>query len=166
MKRTLTEVQRNFLVSVLSAMVVRGGPVSVKEIRGFYGHSDSRVRSHIKSLQRGGFLCCVGKARVKKFVPSSDGVDAVFDLIRNDPRFDDLERYGVGGKCQKPGCERLADDFFRDGYYCRRCMMGHDDDSDMRDIRETHESGWYSKSILGQALDMINPTHGEDMEDL
>jgi len=162
----LTGVQKKFLVSVLSAIVDNGGPVSVPEIRDVHGQSESRIRSHIKTLQRGGYLCCVGKSKVKKFVPSISGLDAVFDLIYEDPRYDDLEKLCVGGRCQRSGCNNLADDFFKDGYYCRLCIIGHNDESDMADIRRSHELRWFAPSVLGQALDMINPTYGDDIDDL
>jgi predicted DNA-binding transcriptional regulator len=164
-KKLLTNIQKDFLVSMLYAIVEKGGPVSVEEIKGYHGKSDSRVRSHLKALSRRGLMRCVGKAKVKKYVLSDEGVDSINDRICNNPTFDNLEGLCIGGKCQRVGCSSEAVDFFRDGYYCRKCIIGHDDASDLMDIRMRHEMTWCTPSMGSQLLEMVAPTFGEDLLD-
>ena len=121
--KILTKVQKEFLLSMLRAIVENEGPVSVKEIQWCHGKSDSRVRSHIKSLVSNGHIICMGKARSNKYVPTDIGIEAVEGSIVDDPFFDDIDGYCVGGECQTYGCKNPAEDFFRGSYYCRRCII-------------------------------------------
>jgi hypothetical protein len=59
----------------------------------------------------------------------------------------------------------MAEDYWRDGYYCRDCIVGHDAVSDTRDLRERFERTISPQSPAGQLLELVWPTHGEDMDE-
>lgn len=164
--KQLTPVQKHFLLSLLQAMSDTGGPVSTSDIRQLHGKSDSGVRSHIRRMTEGGYITCVGKFSQKKmFVSTQKGMDAVADEIQGNPILsimDTVDSFCIGGQCQTVGCEHPAEDFYRDGFYCRRCIIGYDEDDDIRDIRRYHEGRWGVGSIAGQVLEAATPLNSED----
>jgi len=158
-KKSLTPQQHLFMKALQEAIAKWNAPVSVDQIRIQLEKSDSRVRSHIKILMRRGYVCCVGKARVKRYVPSMLWLEE----IDQDEAFDELELPCVGGGCEKPGCSKLAEDYWRDGYYCRDCIMGHDAESDALDIRRQYIMRLSPPSSAGLLLEQVWPTYNEDM---
>jgi len=130
--KKLTPQQYIFLQALQRAITMWNHPVSVRQIRVQLKKSDSRVRSHIKVLSEKGYVCCVGKARVKRYVPS------VLWFEELDDKSKEIERLKpwAGGYCMTSGCNQKAEDYWRDGYYCRDCIIGHDSVSDTKDLRE------------------------------
>lgn len=154
----LTRLQNVFMDALQAAINAAGTPVSVEEIRGILHKSDSRVRSHIKVLMADGYICCVGKARVKRYVPSdlylrASGIEA------------NSEHPWMGGYCQTLSCKRKAEDYWRDGYYCRDCIVGGDSVSDTMDLRRRFEANLGVSSSAGEWLDQVWPTYDEDVEE-
>ena len=143
--------------------VVEDTAVSIDEIKKELRKSDSRVRSHIKTLNRKGMIRCVGKAKVKKFSPSRDGLEAMYSEIFEDPKYDDLEDCCIAGECMTSGCSRVAEDYWRDGYYCRGCIIGLDVLGDRLDIKKWHEKSWVAPSGAGQVLEMVQPSYSDDI---
>jgi hypothetical protein len=159
----LTDVQIEFMKALCRAIISHKGPVSVDDIKRELGKSDSRVRSHIKALIGKGMICCVGKARVKRFSPSMGGVEVISSDIFEDPDYDELETFCIAGVCMTSGCGQAAEAFWRGGYYCRKCIIGKDDAADRADIRKWHELTWGTPSGAGAALEMVQPTYSEDI---
>jgi hypothetical protein len=164
--KTLTPVQKKFLLSLLQAISDIGGPVSTSDIRNIHGKSDSGVRSHIRRMTNRGYITCVGKLSQKKmFVPTQKGMDAIADEIHDHPILsimDTVDSFCIGGQCHTVGCERPAEDFYRNGFYCRRCIIGHDEEEDIRDIRKYHEGRWGVGSIAGQVIEAATPLRSDD----
>jgi hypothetical protein len=145
----LTTIQKDFLMALLSAVVDKRGPVSIAEVQRCHEVSSSRARSCIKALLKKKCLLYVGKAGgIKRFAPSVQAIELVHGEIGDNPKYDDIDALCscIGGRCQNEGCENLAEDFFRDGYYCRRCIIGHDDETDKADIREQHGLRWGTRT--------------------
>lgn len=160
-KKTLTPQQRAFMEALQEAISEANQPVSVGQIKIQLQKSDSRVRSHIKVLIRKGYVRCVGKARVKKYVPSMLWLEEI-DV---NPEYGDVQEVDLpclGGYCMTPGCTKMAEDWWRDGYYCRDCIVGRDEKSDEKDLRKQFESMIAPRSPAGMMVDMVNPTYNED----
>jgi hypothetical protein len=138
-RKGLTVHQRDFMQSLQVAIETTGGPVSVCQIRNFFKKSDSRIRSHIRLLLINGWLKCVGQTRRKKYVPS------ILWLQVAGVEFDSVY---VGGKCEKNNCDNDAEDYFAGRYLCRDCIVGHDEESDMIELRERYleEIGLHSSA--------------------
>jgi hypothetical protein len=147
----LTPPQRDFMGAFHRAIYSSKGPLSVGQIREIFKKSDSRIRSHLKALIAKGYILCVGKSKVKKYVPSMLWVEE----IDNDESFDEMELPCAGGYCETPGCNALAEDSWGSGYYCRKCIIGHDDASDLADIRASMEERCGVQSSAGQLLDAV-----------
>jgi len=160
-QKNLTPQQRSFMKALQEAIAKWNRPVSVDQIRIQLRKSDSRVRSHIKVLIRRGYVCCVGKARVKRYVPSMLWLEE----IDRDEAFDEMALPCVGGTCETPGCTRMAEDYWRDGYYCRKCIIGHDELSDRQDIRRQYLERLGPSSSAGFLLEQVWPTYNEDVCD-
>jgi len=157
--KSLNARQLEFMKVLHRTVADANSPASVSQIRIHFKKSDSRVRSHIKVLMRAGWIHCVGKAKEKRYVPSMLWLEEI-DVHEE---YDEDDLPCVGGYCQTPGCNQMAQDFWRNGYYCRTCIVGHDLASDMRDIREQHEARISPVSSAGQLLDYVTPTFAEDL---
>lgn len=141
----LTFQQREFMRALQEALAENCQPVCVDQIRIKLKKSDSRVRSHIKVLMRAGYVCCVGRSRVKRYVPSMLWLEEI----------DDEEVYAairgacVGGICENPLCQHYAEDYYAGRYLCRDCIMGYSEEEDQRRLRQDWECGLSSKSSAG-----------------
>ena len=160
-RKKLTSSQREFMEALHKALADRGAPVSIPQIRVRSGKSDSRVRSCLKVLIKSGWVRCVGKTKVKKFVPSMLWLEE----IDADVEFDSSDTLAcIGGKCQGYNCDKLAEDYWRGGYYCRDCMIGTCDETD---LRQRFLDGATPKSSAGQLIDEMVPLRSSgDLSDL
>ena len=158
-EHTLTPQQRVFMLALQVVILESGAPASAEQLREYMGKSDSRVRSHIKMLMGRGYVCCVGKDRVKRYVPS----DLWMEDDESSPLRDGFELACLGGRCSTSGCTNMSEDYWRDGYYCRQCIVGHDWISDHQDIRRRYEEGMAPPSSAGRVLDYVWPTYAEDV---
>ena len=154
---SITEVQREFLFSVVKAIVRKGSSVSTVEIQESHGRSESCVRNHIGRLDEYGLIICVGKVdHHKMFTLSQQGINIIFDLLmdaaQDDPVYGELldgDKFGIGGHCQSNGCQKMAEDYYRNGFYCRDCIIGCTLDDDLCILRDEHESTWDIQGIRG-----------------
>lgn len=153
--------QQYFFMKSLEEVVLRWHfPVSVDQIREQLKKSNSGVRSHLKILLKIGYICCVGKARVKRYIPSElwlTNGDSSVERLRGIPC--------LGGYCMVAGCRNKAEDFWKDGYYCRDHIIGHSAISDKLDLWDRFLAGSVAPSSASQLLNQIWPTYGEDMLD-
>ena len=158
-KKGLTPQQFVFMTALQDVIVKTVAPASADQLRVHMKKSDSRVRSHIKVLMHRGYVCCVGKDRVKRYVPSMLWMEEGGDRVL-------LEHIGlacIGGYCSTHGCKQMAEDYWRDGYYCRQCIVGHDWISDNEDIRRRYEENMTPPSAAGRVLEYVWPTYSEDI---
>lgn len=112
----LTIYQREFMFALQNAVNKNSGPVTINQVVYFAEKSDSRVRAHIKKLIGIDFVCCVGKTRYKKYVPSMRWL--------KEPGICEDDCVCIGGFCQLIGCGNLSVSCWRGMYLCRDCLMG------------------------------------------
>ena len=131
----ITASQRKFMLSLQRVVIEDGGPVCVSQICKSLGTTDSRVRVSLKALMSMGVVCCVGRSKVKRYVPSaawsSDG-DASAGLSGECGS----GVVGYGGECSTDGCKNPAVDRFRGRYLCRDCLIGRNDEDDLLQLRD------------------------------
>jgi hypothetical protein len=142
----LTNQQREFMLALQAVIMESSYPASVKQIRAKLEKSDSRVRSHIKMLVSAGFVCCVGRSKVKRYVPSMDWMndpDA-------DPEMIDKARC-IGGYCETKGCNHKAADTHKGRFLCRSCIVGNTEIQDHEQLREE----WLSRCDVGSSGGML-----------
>ena len=150
-EKKLSPRQIDFMRVLHAAFLEENKPVSVSQIRIRLQRSDSRVRTHVKILLASGYLRCVGKSRVKRYVPSILWMESF--------SFDDFKKVDhscIGGYCETIGCRNLAEDFYKSRYLCRRCIVGVDDKEDLR--RQMLE-GACNKSSAGLLVDEGSETY-------
>jgi len=121
-KGLLTDSQREFMLALQDSVNNNGGPVTVKQIVVFAEKSDSRVRAHIKKLIASGFVCCVGKAKRRGYVPAMKWLQ--------EPNVNEDDCICIGGFCQTRGCDALSVACWKTVYLCRQCLMGAMDKKD------------------------------------
>lgn len=143
----LTLQQREFMKAFQSAVLRVYAPVCAEEIRRELRKSDSRVRSHLSALTELGFVCCVGRSRLKKYIPAMCWLEEEeADIgLRAVP--------GIGGLCERPLCQNKAADLYDGEYLCRECLIGYSDEEDARRLRAEWESRLVLKSSGGMLLD-------------
>jgi len=138
----LTEQQFVFMNALQAALEECGQPVCVDQIRIKLRKSDSRVRSHIKVLMKAGYVCCVGRSRVKRYVPSMLWIEAV----DSEEIYEAVKGACMGGICEERGCNRYAEDYYAGRYLCRDCLMGYSEEEDQVRLRIDWEMGLAVKS--------------------
>lgn len=138
----LTNQQREFMRVLQEVIMDAGYPASVRQIRIKLKKSDSRVRSHIKVLMSTGYVCCVGRSKVKRYVPSMlwmEDVDAKPEIKEN--------ARCVGGYCENEGCNNKAEDTWDGRFLCRSCIVGRDEIQDRIQLREE----WLSRCDISSS---------------
>jgi len=139
----LNKKQQQFMQALESVIERTCSPASVFDLRAETGKSDGRIRSHLKRLIQTEYVCRIGKNRSHRYVPS----------ILWAKRYNGKKELALmGGYCQTPGCENLAVEYFRGGYWCRECLIGR---NDREYIRRQHEERIARKSCAGELVDCI-----------
>ena len=103
-----------FMLDLQNAVNRFKGPVTIFEIMTVTGGSDSRIRSHIKKMVAYEYVCCVGKTKQRKYVPSFKW--------QEDPEAGECA--AIGGYCMTEDCENKSVEYFRGLYLCRDCLVG------------------------------------------
>ena len=154
----LTRQQTAFMFALCDEILESGSPAIVRNLCKRIERSDSQVRNYLRILIDKGYVQCCGRKHTKLYMPSLDWADK----HGYTKRFQEAGVSSIGGQCNTDGCKNLAEDFYRDGCYCRRCIVGHDDESDMEDIRNRYYENMSPKSSAGDLVDCVCPTYDDD----
>lgn len=158
-----TIVQKQFLLSVVRAIIKKRSAVSTVEIKEVHGRSESCVRNHVVRMEDRGFMVLVGKSDHRQmFAPTRAGMQEIdgelIEEAKINPIYDVIRRqniFCIGGQCQDPCCVNPAEDFYRGKFFCRDHIMGCSPKEDMVNLHCDHEALWGAQSIAGDVSDLV-----------